>query len=887
MMDSLPLLANYSPPKRGQLGNPAEQMYGDQLGQYAKHQSIGRNQEGINGPYGQRGPTLQSYRQMNQPYLQMPHESGDNYPSKQEMHNQPNLVGGGVGNSSYNYQGRGNVNGILQLPSHYGFESEPSPLINKRPPQQYPPHQNWQLHRRTSQLADPSLQNNHFNFRPPLNLHNPEFASRNQTISNQGKTLPDYNGVHGERLPSLMGMQGRNSFNKNSTEEIIQSKINQIQEVPQNLNRVHSRRSGYTIQTEGPNAGQLHLRKNGLNPLQLPNLGQNGFASSGGVPLGNLFKEPRNSVMSQKQFPSLRAIQPSQQDQQAQNPSKRQSDLDFIKNHVQNQQQLLLKLAQDAASLTNESPLLSGAEKEKMQQMRLKKKLIKLRNQNQSLNHSVMQSILLSQQKQAQQQAAAPPSITPRSLAFSNMDNMSVNDESEMKQLTSKLDAIEDAFKKNAFESQLLQRQQMMMPPQMPYPHYPHANPGLEQELSRQKEMLEKIMEELKNKQEPKPKQDLSAYGSRSAADKEREARELERVKKGYEDEIKRLANQLREKDEQKQKMRNRDDLALQLAKMEDKPVIRVKKGSKRYLKAIVRVIIEWTSLMKRIRKPKMMMPTVDPQIARRDAVVNELDIGLKQATEQIKQWIIKSTQPLMTEFLQDQQLSLNIIEPVDLPDTPALAQGRQVCLSKANNVLKSLLTQLLDGLQSFPFQTQVFLANLSKPDQFIPNNFLSEFEMKRIDLTTFGAIRTCGYPQRCMMMGGLVLIKVLICRVFSQSNFANLIQAYQLQPFTATRYNGPRFNLKLISSLFYYLVVEYLETLLQTKGYSEDLIWTCGLRNIKSENYKVRCELFNLLETFLKSLNQMLVRHINTGSQTGSNYQPAASRMGLQPGRI
>lgn len=67
---------------------------------------------------------------------------------------------------------------------------------------------------------------------------------------------------------------------------------------------------------------------------------------------------------------------------------------------------------------------------------------------------------------------------------------------------------------------------------------------------------------------------------------------------------------------------------------MEDKPVIRVKKGSKRYLKAIVRVIIEWTSLMKRIRKPKMMMPTVDPQIARRDAVVNELDIGLKQATE-------------------------------------------------------------------------------------------------------------------------------------------------------------------------------------------------------------------------------------------------------------
>lgn len=120
---------------------------------------------------------------------------------------------------------------------------------------------------------------------------------------------------------------------------------------------------------------------------------------------------------------------------------------------------------------------------------------------------------------------------------------------------------------------------------------------------------------------------------------------------------------------------------------------------------------------------------------------------------------------------------------------------------------------------------------------------------MKCLDLNPLGALNSCGYPQRSMMIGGLILIKVLICRVFTLANFPNLVNAFNLPPYTAGRYNGPRFNLKVISSLFYYLVVEYLEMLVQIKGYSEDLIWTCGLRNIlyrhtelklfyKSENY-------------------------------------------------
>jgi hypothetical protein len=194
--------------------------------------------------------------------------------------------------------------------------------------------------------------------------------------------------------------------------------------------------------------------------------------------------------------------------------------------------------------------------------------------------------------------------------------------------------------------------------------------------------------------------------------------------------------------------------------------------------------------------------------------------------------------------------------------------------------VIKSLLSQLFDGLAYFPSQAAIFLAGLTRPGQFVPNNFLSEYEMKRLDLDELAALRTCGYPQRSMMIGGFILIKVLICRVFAPSNFQNLLEALQLPPLVpgSQTYNGPRFNLKLVSSLFYYQVVEYMETLLQTKGYSEDLIWTCGLRKLlyrhpdlklyyKNENYKTRCDHFFQLETFLKSLNKILVRNLGIGS--------------------
>ena len=167
------------------------------------------------------------------------------------------------------------------------------------------------------------------------------------------------------------------------------------------------------------------------------------------------------------------------------------------------------------------------------------------------------------------------------------------------------------------------------------------------------------------------------------------------------------------------------------------------------------------------------------------------------------------------------------------------------------------------------PYVLSVFLGSLVKVGQYIPNNFLSQFEMNKLNLDELGGIISSSYPQKMLMIGGFILIKVLVCRIIATQNIQALSQQLSSQTNPSSG-NGPKFNLKILSRIFYYIVVEYMETLLNTKGYSEDLIWTCGLKSIlyrhtelkmfySNENYRVRCEHFALLEQFFKGLNQKL----------------------------
>jgi len=88
-------------------------------------------------------------------------------------------------------------------------------------------------------------------------------------------------------------------------------------------------------------------------------------------------------------------------------------------------------------------------------------------------------------------------------------------------------------------------------------------------------------------------------------------------------------------------------------------------------------------------------------------------------------------------------------------------------------------LTLLNEGISSLPYSLTVFLGSLTRPGQYIPNNFLSQFEMSKLNLDELGALRTCTYQQRILMLGGFILIKTLVCRILATQNMQNLQQYF------------------------------------------------------------------------------------------------------------
>ncbi len=46
-----------------------------------------------------------------------------------------------------------------------------------------------------------------------------------------------------------------------------------------------------------------------------------------------------------------------------------------------------------------------------------------------------------------------------------------------------------------------------------------------------------------------------------------------------------------------------------------------------------------------------------------------------------------------------------------------------------------------LTDVKNMPLPLIIFISNLTKPKNFCPDNFLTEFEMNRLELDSYGAI--------------------------------------------------------------------------------------------------------------------------------------------------
>ena len=82
---------------------------------------------------------------------------------------------------------------------------------------------------------------------------------------------------------------------------------------------------------------------------------------------------------------------------------------------------------------------------------------------------------------------------------------------------------------------------------------------------------------------------------------------------------------------------------------------------------------------------------------------------------------------------------------------------------------------------------------------------------------------------QLSMVLGNYLLIKVLVCKVLQ--NPTALVQG---EMSSAIRQNAKvKVNFKLLGSMIYYTVMEYMEQMLKSSGFSHDLIHKSGLGNV------------------------------------------------------
>lgn len=81
---------------------------------------------------------------------------------------------------------------------------------------------------------------------------------------------------------------------------------------------------------------------------------------------------------------------------------------------------------------------------------------------------------------------------------------------------------------------------------------------------------------------------------------------------------------------------------------------------------------------------------------------------------------------------------------------------------------VKGILSNLLEAttLERIPGPLIVFLSNLTQKGQFVPDRFLTPYELNRIDLDNYGAIVDLDYQQRQMIAGLYLFGKILITKV-------------------------------------------------------------------------------------------------------------------------
>eukprot|EP00356_Strombidium_inclinatum_P009324 CAMPEP_0170497662 /NCGR_PEP_ID=MMETSP0208-20121228/25371_1 /TAXON_ID=197538 /ORGANISM="Strombidium inclinatum, Strain S3" /LENGTH=159 /DNA_ID=CAMNT_0010774547 /DNA_START=2250 /DNA_END=2729 /DNA_ORIENTATION=- len=129
---------------------------------------------------------------------------------------------------------------------------------------------------------------------------------------------------------------------------------------------------------------------------------------------------------------------------------------------------------------------------------------------------------------------------------------------------------------------------------------------------------------------------------------------------------------------------------------------------------------------------------------------------------------------------------------------------------------VKGILIELEKNtnLDIMPVPLIVFLSNLCQPGSYVPNGFLTPYQLNRIDTDNYGAIIAMDETQIKMVVGCFLLARVLITNILMKSK-------KQAGQDAAVVNEVVENNFQWIASILYFLFMQVIEEAL--KNYERD----------------------------------------------------------------
>ncbi|CAI2372786.1 unnamed protein product [Moneuplotes crassus] len=249
--------------------------------------------------------------------------------------------------------------------------------------------------------------------------------------------------------------------------------------------------------------------------------------------------------------------------------------------------------------------------------------------------------------------------------------------------------------------------------------------------------------------------------------------------------------NELKDQNNKRKNMLNmKMQMAQRVSSMENKEKYKnfELKGYKK-LKIYARCIYEFTKLMRFVRE-KWIKKEKEKRILFDESLDLYSDVAIT--------WLISTIKTPIVNLMVQPKLNLDLTSIFVNSDKAFLKIKVRI-----EAIFKAITEEVIK--KKVPLPLLEFLKLLITPRKYLPDDFFSMFERKRLSLNERGILSSASSAQECLIIGGFLLVRILLAKILLDPSSIVMIKLKKKQ----IR------NFQIVSSVVYYLVLDYFKELL------------------------------------------------------------------------